>query len=320
MIERFIIPEDSQARLCFKGYDVAQANYRYSMFEEDNVAPKFSYDADFIESALNEGYLKTLERFKNPMSMSDDKKTDMLLKDMINATAVGQRAVEESFFSETARFVRAPDRVNSDVGGLIEGKIPVSDEIWLRADFLSNALVASVRELRERIEKTESDGSDFRYGPTQIDGSLWIAVEGLSPRGINRNFRFTIPVFLEGTIVNSLYWMPFHEDFNVYFHFRFDPTADKISEAWRMQSALNTGYLRNNHSEFYLLSAGAGAHFKEVIEPSWSVALPLFQRMDEVRKKSDEVEKRITRGLIRIQNHLNNPGMSDEEYLSLINV
>jgi len=316
MIERFIIPEDSQARLRFFGSDVAQANYRYSMFEEDNVAPKFSYDADFIDSALNEGYLKTLERFKNPMSMSDDKKTDMLLKDMINATAVGQRAVEESFFSETARFVRAPDRVNSDVGGLIEGKIPVSDEIWLRADFLSNALVASVRELRERIEKTESDGSDFRYGPTQIGGSPWIAVEGLSPRGINRNFRFTIPVFLEGTIVNSLYWMPFHEDFNVYFHFRFDPAADKISEAWRMQSVLNKGmmgYVPNNHSEFYLLSAGAGAHFNEVVEPSWSVAKPFSRHVDEV-------EERITRGLIRIQNHLNNPGMSDEEYLSLINV
>jgi hypothetical protein len=302
MTERVIIPEDSHAEL-FIGSGSVTAALNYDSVKEGNVAPTFFYDADFIDGALNEGYLQTLERLRNPMSLSDDKKTDMLLKDMIIARALGP----ESFLSETTRFVRAADRVNSGVGGLIEGKIPVSDELWLRADSLSRALVASVQELSEKLEIREDNGSRFRNWPTSDQHLRMVGVRGLSPRGDGRDFRFHVPIFVDGgTMSNPLYWVPYAEDYWVYFHFLFDPAADKRAEVWKMQSALNTfGNFGNFHSESYLLCTEAGVQFNEVVDESFSF--------------EPSINKRITRGLIRIQNHLNNPGMTDEEYLSLIN-
>ncbi len=300
MTERVIIPEDSHAELFIGGGSVAARNY--DSVKEGNVAPTFFYDADFIDGALNEGYLRTLERLRNPMNLSDDKKTDMLLKDMIIARALAP----ESFFSETTRFLRGADRVNSDAGGLVEGKIPVTDELWLRADSLSRALVASVQELSENLEIREDNGSRFRYWPTSEQGLRMVGVRGLSPLGDGRNFQFTAPIFMDGgTMSNRLYVVPFYEDYWVYFHFRFDPAADKRAEAWKMQSVLNTFGGFNFHSERYLLCTEAGAQFNEVVDESFSF--------------EPSIEKRIVRGLIRIQNHLNNPGMTDEEYLSLIN-
>jgi hypothetical protein len=301
MTERVIIPEDSHAEL-FIGSGNVTAALNYDSVKEGNVAPTFFYDADFIDGALNEGYLKTLERLGNPMSLSDDKKTDMLLKDMIIARALGP----ESFFSETTRFVRVADRVNSGVGGLIEGKIPVSDELWLRADSLSRALVASVQKLSESLEIREDNGSRFRDWPTSHQYLRMVGVRGLSPRVDGRSFQFTAPIFVDGgTMSNRLYLVPFYEDYWVYFHFRFDPAADKRAEAWKMQSVLNTFGGFNIHSERYLLCTEAGAQFNEVVDETFSF--------------EPSIKKRIVRGLIRIQNHLNNPGMTDEEYLSLIN-
>ena len=301
MTERVIIPEDSYAEL-FIGSGSVTAALNYDSVKEGNVVPTFFYDADFIDGALNEGYLKTLERLRNPMSLSDDKKTDMLLKDMIIARALGP----ESFFSETTRFVRVADRVNSGVGGLIEAKIPVSDELWLRADSLSRALVASVQKLSESLEIREDNGSRFRDCPTSHQYLRMVGVRGLSPRGDGRSFQFTAPIFVDGgTMSNRLYLVPFYEDYWVYFHFRFDPAADKRAEAWKMQSVLNTFGGFNIHSERYLLCTEAGAQFNEVVDEPFSF--------------EPSIKKRIVRGLIRVQNHLNNPGMTDEEYLSLIN-
>ena len=73
MTERVIIPEDSHAEL-FIGSGNVTAALNYESVKEGNVVPTFFYDADFIDGALNEGYLKTLERLRNPMSLSDDKK------------------------------------------------------------------------------------------------------------------------------------------------------------------------------------------------------------------------------------------------------
>lgn len=302
MTERVIIPEDSHAEL-FIGSGNVTAALSYDSVKEGNVAPMFFYDADFIDTALKEGYLKALERLRSPMSLSDDKKTDMLLKDMIIARALGP----ESFFSETTRFVRAADRVTSGVGGLIDGKIPVSDEIWLRADSLSRALVASVLELSESLEIKEDNGSMFRDWPTSYQYLRMVGVRGLPSGGDGKNFQFTAPIFVDGgTMSNRLYWVPYSEHYWVFFHFRFDPAADKKTEAWKMQSTLNTfGNFGDLHSERYLLCAEEGAQFNEVVNEPFPF--------------DSSIEKRIVRGLIRIQNHLNNPGMTDEEYLSLLN-
>lgn len=292
MKERVIIPENSGFRLVF--------NYEKTRIEDESgVGPSFNYDADFIDEVLKDGYVKAAMKMKSPASVPDEKKTDMLAKDLYNQWL----GWGDEYLTETTRFVKSSDRAPHVPGELSGGRIPVSDELWRGAKMVIRSLNILLLDLPRRFG---ADGDDAPFSEPVFDAPpycFWVNVESISRTGGKPEILLTLPLARDGGMFTRRITMADHYELLHDFQFRYDPSSGAVSDAWMMQSYINSFKSGSFGTMAFYLCKGLGEPFREM----------------PVGGNIQSIEARIMRGLIRIQNHLNNPGMSDEEYLDLLN-
>lgn len=296
MPDRVLIPEYSSYRLVFN----LKRTSSESLKEE---RPAFFYDADFIDKVIKDGYVAASERMKHPTRFSDDKKIDMLVKDMFNLS--GGSSCWYNGETETARFVKTADKAPVEEGELAEGKIPVSDEIWSKALLINSNLANYRHESAERYQRECDDGSTIKDHVFFSADTVWVNVEGDATGSGKNEVLLTLPLVRDGGVFRRIIEPPYNPDFAMDLHFRFGPEIDKITDNWALQWRINT-LVRPSPEEVFILCGEPGRPFKEV--PSHEFWESNYSRTGD----------QLIRGLVKIQNHLNNPGMSDEEYLSLL--
>ena len=262
-----------------------------------------AYDADFIESVNCIGYKGTIHRLcrYDAPSLFDAKRIDSLSNEMVS---FGVDSDEGSGFEKTPSYIKISGTSSHRPDGLIEGRIPVSEDLWSKALLVSSELrdcwlreVARIND--ESLEFGEYiDDAGSRFLPT---GVRIAHVKGFDPRK-DQEVSFRLPLRIDG--ITKQVWVegisgPMRWEC---FHYRYSPDLETVNYAWLMacQSA--------SAADRFYLCRGVGQPYKEVVRP----ILP------ELDPLSNFIDNRLIRGLIRIHNHLKNPDMSDEEYLSLL--
>lgn len=295
-----------------------------------------AYDADFIESVNCIGYKRTIHRLCrfNAPSLFDAKRIDFLSNEMVS---FGVDSDKGHGFEKTPSYIKISGTPSPGPDGLIEDRIPVSEDLWSKALLVSSKLRECWSSEMERInEESIESGDDFINDDASrfLYPRVHIAhVKGFDPKK-DQEFSFRLPFRIDGT-TKSVWVEPIGGAMRYeYFYYRYSPDLETVSYAWLMGCQLSIHALFNLASRFYLCR-GVGQPFREVVRP----ILPEFdpacrfyrqrgvgQPFKEVTKSifpelddpSNFIDNRLIRGLIRIHNHLKNPDMSDEEYLSLL--
>ena len=299
MTERVIIPEHSSCRLVYN-------REKDGLESLGKNTPLFFYDADFIFSVIKDGYETTADKMGCPTRFSDDKKIDMLVKDLFSPES-GYWSVEDGdSLTETERFVKSGDRAAMQLGELVGGKIPVSGEIWSKALLIFWDLNSCRYDYTEHFE--QEGFRRVKQEDFQSAGHFWVNVVGDNVSNNRQEVLLTLPLVCDaGYIIRYIYECN-SVMIDQFFNYRFEPTADEMTEAWALQTYINQGFC---FPEF-------GAPLDPVFFLCTEPGRP-FKNVDHRRFIDKDIKSLLIRGLIRIQNHLNNPGMTDEEYLSLIN-
>jgi len=266
------------------------------------------FDAGFIESVYVHGFNKAQDIRSNQAS-NDDMVIDALFRDMMMN---GGQSYDE--FTDLFVRVREVEGAN-DISGAQKsddgGRTPVANTLWIRAEAIARKAWKATSVFADS-ELHEAHGNEVWFNGSRSRGHKVLAEVTLSQADspilslwISESFDTT----WEGDSPNF-------QHYGAAFHYKYEPHAAAENLGWLVPTWLSllarggpssrpnwahygdyTFVLRDEDGEFEI-GGLKEPHFK--------------------RPAGYDDELCIINGLIRIHNHLNNPGMTDEAYRQLL--
>ena len=287
-----IIPEAKSA----DEYELSIKEFRY-----DEINPRPIFDASFIHSVHVNGYNKAHE-IRSNRPENDNVVIDLLFQELLPGAALDEK-IERGYTPSFIRVFEDGTRAEIDESQLSEQRIrtPISDALWRRAEkLISKAYDASENCMRfDWFDGTEDDPSDLYFGSEGPYGERYLWEITLSQ---NKQARLSVVISETCVVSSKVQTRDQYHLGNAMFHFKFAPVFFTDEEPWVMPTwasqLINPGALSRSFGEFAFILRHEGGDFIR----------------DYVREKGIGDKLALINGLIRIHNHLNNPGMSDEAY------
>jgi len=287
-----IIPEAKSA----DEYELSIKEFRY-----DEINPRPIFDASFIYSVHVNGYNKAHE-IRSNRPENDNVVIDLLFRELLNGIYLDEYSSQYGYTDSFIRVFEDGTRAEIHESQLSEQRMrtPISDALWLRAEkLISKAHDASENFMRYWFDGTEDDPSDLYSGSEGPYGAGYLWEITLSQ---NKQARLSVVISETCVVSSKVQTRDQYHLGNAMFHFKFDPVFFTDDEPWVMPTwasqLINPGALSRSFGEFAFILRHEGGDFIR----------------DYVREKGIGDKLALINGLIRIHNHLNNPGMSDEAY------
>ena len=286
-------------------YELSIKQFRY-----DEINPRPMFDASFIYSVHVNGYNKALE-IRSNRPVNDNVVIDLLFQELLPGTSLDEYTYFNEYSSRrgyTFSFIRVfEDGTRAEIpeSQLSEQRIrtPISDALWLRAEkLISKAYDASENFMREWwFDGTEDDPSFLFSGPDSPYGAGGSWEITLSQ---NKQARLSVVINETYVLSSKVQCRDQYHHGNAMFHFKFDPVFFTDEEPWVMPTWASQ--LINPNPNSFSQSFGECAF---ILRDEAGDFIP-----DDRNEKGIGDKLALINGLIRIHNHLNNPGMSDEAY------
>jgi hypothetical protein len=282
-----------------KSTDEYELSMRGLGHEELNLRPVF--DASFIYSVHINGYNKALE-IRSNRPENDDVVIDLLFRELLQEgdhrygyTYSFIRVFEDGTRVEIPESERSEERMRR----------PVSDALWLRAEkLISKASDASDNFMWSWTTGTADDPKEMTYNFDNQQGWLDFCEITFSQ---NKQARLSVVIRESCHESAQLLTRDQYHFGNAMFHYKFDPAFFTDEEPWVMPTwasqLIKPDDRSRSEGEFaFILRDEGGDFIRDDVRAGWNKQTAKWDKLA------------LINGLIRIHNHLNNPGMSDEAY------
>lgn len=277
-------------------YELSIKEFRY-----DEINPRPIFDASFIYSVHVNGYNKALE-IRSNRPVNDEVVIDLLFRELLKGTYLDEDSSQRGYTPSFIRVFEDGTRAEIHEPQLSEQimRTPISDALWLRAEkLISKAYDASENFMRYWFDDPVAGPFELFSGPEGPYGALYLWEITLSQ---NKQARLSVVISETCVVSSKVQTRDQYHLGNAMFHFKFAPVFFTDEEPWVMPTwasqLINPGALRRSFGEFAFILRDEGGDFIR----------------DYAREKGIGDKLALINGLIRIHNHLNNPGMSDEAY------
>jgi hypothetical protein len=279
-------------------YELSIKEFRY-----DEINPRPIFDASFIYSVHVNGYNKAHE-IRSNRPENDNVVIDLLFRELLTGIYLDEHSSQTGYTDSFIRVFEDGTRAETHESQLSEKRMrtPISDALWLRAEkLISKAHDASENFMRCWFDGTEDDPSELCSGSEGPYGAGYLWEITLSQ---NKQARLSVVISETFVVSSKVQTRDQYHLGNAMFHFKFDPVFFTDEEPWVMPTWAsqlinpNPHAFRRSFGECAFILRDEGGDFIR----------------DYVLEKYIGDKLALINGLIRIHNHLNNPGMSDEAY------
>jgi len=295
-----IIPEAKSA----DEYELSIKEFRY-----DEINPWPIFDASFIHSVHVNGYNKAHE-IRSNRPENDNVVIDLLFQELLPGADLDEK-IERGYTPSFIRVFEDGTRAEIDESQLSEQRIrtPISDALWRRAEkLISKAYDASENCMRfDWFDGTEDDPSFLFSGSGGPYAAGYLGEITLSQ---NKQARLSVVIRETFVVSRKVQCRDQCHLGNAMFHFKFDPVFFTDEEPWVMPTWASQLINGDPHA----FSRSFGEYGFILRDEGGDFILFDYVREKYLGDKLALNKLALINGLIRIHNHLNNPGMSDESY------
>jgi hypothetical protein len=257
------------------------------------------FDASFIYSVSINGYNRAIELRSNRVQSEDDL-VSMLFKEMMRFGY--SEGYTDSFFRVSENGVAAS--IDDSRAALEKNRKPIPSHLWRRAELIEHKADHAGNVLNDSLidEPQSMEGIDYKHG---------YGGENILEVTLAQNKQTKVAILVrEKWDASSVYITPGYEHCGAIYHFKVESKEHANAEPWVtptwVSEVIDPGASCRWHGVYTLSLAREDGEFAvNNFCAGWS------------QDKGKWNKLALINGLIRIHNHLSNPGMTDEDYSKL---